>query len=180
MSCTLWAHNLAEVEPHSSSRVYQLMDLSNLYLLAYYDIIVFISNLALRFTRINISPIFFTITCSIVQSCSCFLSDTNINTPFYIIIISGILERARGWGVRRPPLHYWGPFSPMFSKKMLNLKRERPPTSFFGKTPLVITAYYQHFQIFLGIVLCVFGFCIFNTIFLIYVSVSDNLLTKNG
>ena len=62
VSCTLWAHNLAEVEPHSSSRVYQLMDLSNLYLLAYYDIIVFISNLALRFTRINISPIFFTIT----------------------------------------------------------------------------------------------------------------------
>ena len=58
VSCTLWAHNLAEVEPHSSSRVYQLMDLSNLYLLAYYDIIVFISNLALRFTRINISPIF--------------------------------------------------------------------------------------------------------------------------
>ena len=47
------------------------------------------------------------------------------------------MERARGWGVRRPPLHYWGPFSPMFSKKMLNLKRERPPTSFFGKTPLV-------------------------------------------
>ena len=128
VSCTLWAHNLAEVEPHSSSRVYQLMDLSNLYLLAYYDIIVFISNLALRFTRINISPIFFTITY--------FFSDTNINTPFYIIIISGILERARGWGVRRPPLHYWGPFSPMFSKKMLNLKRERPPTSFFGKTPL--------------------------------------------
>ena len=40
VSCTLWAHNLAEVEPHSSSRVYQLMDLSNLYLLAYYDIIV--------------------------------------------------------------------------------------------------------------------------------------------
>ena len=27
----------------------------------------------------------------------------------------------------------------MFSKKMLNLKRERPPTSFFGKTPLLIT-----------------------------------------
>ena len=52
------------------------------------------------------------------------------------MIFSGILERARGWGVRRPPLHYWGPFSPMFSKKMLNLKRERPPTSFFGKTPL--------------------------------------------
>ena len=36
----------------------------------------------------------------------------------------------------------------------------------------VIIAYYQHFQIILGIVLCVFGFCIFNTIFLIYVSVS--------
>ena len=36
----------------------------------------------------------------------------------------------------------------------------------------VITAYYQHFQIFLGIVLCVFGFCIFNPIFLIYSSVS--------
>ena len=36
----------------------------------------------------------------------------------------------------------------------------------------VITAYYQHFQIFLGIVLCMFGFCIFNPIFLIYSSVS--------
>ena len=36
----------------------------------------------------------------------------------------------------------------------------------------VITAYYQHFQIFLGIVLCVFGFCIFNPIYLIYSSVS--------
>ena len=36
----------------------------------------------------------------------------------------------------------------------------------------VITAYYQHFQIFLGIVLCMFGFCIFNPIFLIYLSVS--------
>ena len=36
----------------------------------------------------------------------------------------------------------------------------------------VITAYYQHFQIFLGIVLCMFGFCIFNSIFLIYSSVS--------
>ena len=39
----------------------------------------------------------------------------------------------------------------------------------------VITAYYQHFQIFLGIVLCMFGFCIFNPIYLIYSSVS---LTK--
>ena len=36
----------------------------------------------------------------------------------------------------------------------------------------VITAYHQHFQIFLGIVLCMFGFCIFNPIFLIYSSVS--------
>ena len=36
----------------------------------------------------------------------------------------------------------------------------------------VITAYYQHFQIFLGIVLCVFGFCIFNPIYLICSSVS--------
>ena len=36
----------------------------------------------------------------------------------------------------------------------------------------VITAYYQHFQIFLGIVLCMFGFCIFNPIFLIYSSAS--------
>ena len=36
----------------------------------------------------------------------------------------------------------------------------------------VITAYYQHFQIFTGIVLCMFGFCIFNPIFLIYSSVS--------
>ena len=36
----------------------------------------------------------------------------------------------------------------------------------------MITAYYQHFQIFLGIVLCMFGFCIFNPIFLIYSSVS--------
>ena len=36
----------------------------------------------------------------------------------------------------------------------------------------VITAYYQHFQIFTGIVLCMFGFCIFNPIYLIYSSVS--------
>ena len=36
----------------------------------------------------------------------------------------------------------------------------------------VITAYYQHFQIFLGIVLCMFGFCIFNPIYLIYSTVS--------
>ena len=36
----------------------------------------------------------------------------------------------------------------------------------------MITAYYQHLQIFLGIVLCMFGFCIFNPIFLIYSSVS--------
>ena len=35
----------------------------------------------------------------------------------------------------------------------------------------VITAYYQHFQIFLGIVLCMFGFCVFNPISLIYTSV---------
>ena len=28
-------------------------------------------------------------------------------------------------------LDYWGPFSPMFSKKVLNLKRERPPHFFF-------------------------------------------------
>ena len=120
------------------SRVYQLMDLSNLYLLTYYDIIVFISTLALRFTRLNISSIFFTFTYFILPKISNynenFLSDTNINTPFYIIIIiSGILEGARGWGVRRPPLHYWGPFSPMFSKKMLNLKRERPPLLFLAK-----------------------------------------------
>ena len=132
----LLAHNLVGLEPHSSSRLLSLsvMDLSNLYLLTYYDIIVFISTLALRFTRLNISSIFFTFiyyACSIVQSCSCFLSDTNINTPFYIIIIGGILEGARGWGVRRPPLHYWGSFSPMFSKKMLNLKRERPPPLLF-------------------------------------------------
>ena len=36
----------------------------------------------------------------------------------------------------------------------------------------VITAYHQHFQISLGIVLCMFGFCIFNPIFLIYSSIS--------
>ena len=36
----------------------------------------------------------------------------------------------------------------------------------------MITAYYQHFQIFLGIVLCVFGVCISNPIYLIYSSVS--------
>ena len=28
----------------------------------------------------------------------------------------------------------------------------------------VITAYYQHFQIFVGIILCMFGFCVLNTI----------------
>ena len=48
------------------------------------------------------------------------------------VVYNGILEGARGWGVRRPPLHYWGPFSPMFSKKMLNLKRERPPLHYWG------------------------------------------------
>ena len=36
----------------------------------------------------------------------------------------------------------------------------------------VITAYYQHFQIFTGIVLCMFGFCISNPIYLIYSSAS--------
>ena len=35
----------------------------------------------------------------------------------------------------------------------------------------ILTAYYQHFQIFVGIILCMFGFCVFNTISLVYMSV---------
>ena len=34
-------------------------------------------------------------------------------------------------GGTAPPTSLLGPFSPMFSKKMLNLKRERPPHFFF-------------------------------------------------
>ena len=68
----LLAHNLAELGLilAPDSRVYQLMDLSNLYLLTYYDIIVFISTLALRFTCLNISSIFFTFTYFILPKIS--------------------------------------------------------------------------------------------------------------
>ena len=36
-------------------------------------------------------------------------------------------------GGTAPPTSLLGPFSPMFSKKMLNLKRERPPLLFLAK-----------------------------------------------
>ena len=39
-------------------------------------------------------------------------------------------------GGTAPPTSLLGPFSPMSSKKMLNLKRERPHF-FLGKTPLL-------------------------------------------